>query len=86
MGRGAPGRARLTLGEDTQKSCELDHDYAGSSKPLYVAHYETPDISRLPEGLEKEIQSGRHKSAAVGACSRKESPGFAGFRVVVLLY
>lgn len=80
------GLRLLDLGNDARQSCELDRDYAGTSKPKYIAHYETPDISQLPERVEKEIQSHRYKSAAVGACPSKETSGFTRFRVLVLLY
>ena len=76
----------LNLGNDARKSCELEEDLWGSSKAKYVAHYETPDISQLPEAVEKQIQSHRFKSAAVGACPSKKSSGFTRFRIVLLLY
>jgi Cysteine-rich secretory protein family len=76
----------LNLGTDARKSCKLDRGSWGSSKPKYIAHYETPDLSRLPDTLEKEIQSHRYKSAAVGACQQTEAAGFTRFRIAVLLY
>jgi hypothetical protein len=76
----------IKIGDDARKSCELEKDYTGKSKPRFISHFETPDISRLPEELEKEIQSGRYKSAAIGACPPKQSAGFTTFRIVVLLY
>jgi uncharacterized protein YkwD len=82
----ARGLRLLEIGDDARKSCELDPGYAGSSKPRYIAHYETPNISQLPEGLEKELQSGRYKAAAVGACRQKKSSNFRPFRIVVMLY
>lgn len=71
---------------DARKSCELDDGYTGNTKPLYVAHYETSDISQLPEILEKEIRSHRYESGGVGACAQKNPSGFTRFRIVVLLY
>src|SRR3984893_17283587 len=76
----------LKIGDDARKSCELDREYAKSSKPRYIAHYETPDISQLPEGLEKELRSGRYKAAAVGACPPRKSSRVSPFRIVVMLY
>jgi hypothetical protein len=76
----------LNLGTDARKSCKLDRGSWGSSKPKYIAHYETPDLSQLPDTLEKEIQSHRYKSAAVGACQQTEAAGFTRFRIAVLLY
>jgi hypothetical protein len=69
-----------------EDDAELDRKYSGSSKPLYIAHYETPDVSRLPEGLRKELQSGRYQAAAVGACPLRRSSGSPPFRIVVMLY
>ena len=80
------GLRLLNIGDDARKSCELDREYAGSSKPRYIAHYETPDISQLPEGVKKELQSARYKAAAVGACLPKKSPNSGPFRIVVMLY
>src|SRR6267378_2618437 len=82
----ARGLRLVQIGDDALRSCELDRDYVGSSKPRYVAHYETPNISQLPERLEKELQSGRYKAAAVGACPPRKSSGSAPFRIVVMLY
>lgn len=82
----ARGLRLVSIGIDARKSCELDQGYVGNSKAMYIAHYETPYTSQLPETLEKEIRSHRFKSAAVGACPSKESSGFTRFRIVVLLY
>jgi hypothetical protein len=82
----ARGLHLINIGNDARRSCELDLDYVGNSKAKYIAHYETPNISQLPGNVEKEIQSRRYKSAAVGACPQKGALGFTRFRVVVLLY
>src|SRR5215468_3228030 len=81
----ARGLQLLKMKHDVRKSCELDQESSRSSKPRYIADYETPNISLLPERLEKEIQTHRYKSAAVAACARKEVQ-LAQFRIVVLLY
>ena len=82
----ARGLNLINIGSDARKSCELDRGYVGNSKAKYIAHYETPNISQLPGTLEKEIQSRRFKSAAVGACPQKGALGFMRFRIVVLFY
>src|SRR6516225_4236182 len=79
------GLQLLKMKHDVRKSCEPDQESSRSSKPRYIADYETPDISLLPERLEKEIQTHRYKSAAVAACAQKEAQ-LAQFRIVVLLY
>ena len=82
----AHGLRLLKIGDDARKSCELGREYAGSGKPRYIANYETPNISQLPEGLEKELQSGRYKAAAVVACPQRKSSDSAPFRIVVMLH
>lgn len=78
---------RVVRGDsDALRSCKLDSGYMGTSHPRYIAHYETPSISKMPEELDKELRSHRYKSAAVAACAPKGPPGGAGFRIVVLLY
>jgi len=70
---------------DAQRSCSLDQDYFGTSRPRYVAHYETPNLAKIPEGLDKQLRSHLYKSAAVAACASKEKVGVS-YRIVVLLY
>jgi len=82
----ARGLRLLGVDDDARKSCGLDQDYVGSRKPRYIAHYETPILSPLPDQLEKELRSHRYKLAAVAACARKDATGPARFRIVVLLY
>jgi len=82
----ARGLKLINIGSDARMSCELDRGYVGNSKAMYIAHYETPNISQLPGSLEKEIQSRRYKSAAVGACPQKGASRFTRFRIVVLFY
>jgi uncharacterized protein YkwD len=82
----ARGLRLLKIGDDARKSCEFDREYAGSSKPRYIAYYETANISQLPERLERELRSGHYKTAAVGACPQRKSPGSGLFRIVVMLY
>jgi cysteine-rich secretory family protein len=71
---------------DARRSCESGRDYLGLKKPLYVAHYETANVSELPKDLVKQLETGRYGTAAIAACSRKDAAGLAGYRIVVFLY
>jgi hypothetical protein len=72
--------------EDARKTCALDHGFAGSRRALFMMRYETVDLNRLPDSLEKEIRTGRYHQAAVGACLAASQSGFVAYRIVVLLY
>jgi Cysteine-rich secretory protein family len=71
--------------EEARRTCETDHGMPGSRATM-VVRYEAADLSRLPENLEREIQSGSYHTAAVGACDPVAAKGSMRFRVAVLLY
>jgi len=70
---------------DARKSCDSDRGFA-ANRPALVAHYETTNLNDLPPDLERKIQSGRYRAAAVGACSAEGERGFTHFRITILLY
>jgi hypothetical protein len=43
-------------------------------------------LSRLPDGFEQKLLSGKYHAAAVGACDAGGAGGFTRFRIAVLLY
>jgi hypothetical protein len=72
--------------EDARKLCSDELAPAGH-RPVLILRYETPDISELPEPLERKIHDGKYRDAAVGACQPKESATkIARFRITVLLF
>jgi uncharacterized protein YkwD len=79
---------RLAIGgiDDARKTCVMDHGWSGP-RPGLIARYESGNLSRLPENLEKKISSKHFHSASVGACEPTSgSQGFVRFRVAILLY
>ena len=70
---------------DAAKNCEADKQSIETQKRGYITQYETPDLSRLPKDVEKELQRGHYKSATVTACPQKETTGFTSFRIIILL-
>jgi hypothetical protein len=71
---------------DARRSCVMDNGYAGSHKPSFVLHYATPDLESLPDMLEQRIQTGKYRSALVGACPSDAKLGFSNYRIAVLLF
>jgi uncharacterized protein YkwD len=77
--------------DDARQACMSDSGPAPNSgngtKPATVARWQTADISKLPDVIEKQLQSGSFKTAAVGACPAQTSgQGFTVYRIAVLLY
>ena len=52
---------------------------------MFIVRYEAPDISKLPDLLEKKIQSQAYQRAEVGACRPKRSRA-PFYRIAVLLF
>jgi uncharacterized protein YkwD len=73
--------------DDARKTCSTsDREWFGP-RPSLVLRFEASDLSRLPVPLEQKLQSGKYRSAAVGACQPPSSGnGFTHFRIAVLLY
>jgi hypothetical protein len=72
---------------DARQTCEMEHGSAGGSSPRYVVRWEGTDLTRLPQPLEQQLQTGRFHSGAVGTCgSAHPAQGFTSYRVAVLLY
>jgi uncharacterized protein YkwD len=71
--------------DDARRSCEQNRTSFGT-QPAAIAHFETSDLTRLPNDLGKMIASGRFRHATVGACEVPIVTPFARFRLTVLLY
>lgn len=55
--------------------------------PKLVIQWDDPDISRLPDSVLHQLDNTKYTSAAVGACSARQSnPQFTTYHIVILLY
>jgi uncharacterized protein YkwD len=70
---------------DARRNCEADVGFSGITS-MSLMRFETGDLTALPAGVTKKIESGPFRKAAVGACSASSSSGFAHYRMVILLY
>jgi len=72
--------------DDARKSCDQTPRGFYGAQPVTIAHFETSDLSKLPNDLARMAASGRFRRAAVGACEVPTLTPFARFRLTVLLY
>ena len=80
MGLQVSGENRLA-----RQACSDELTPTGHTAML-VLFYETPDLAKLPEGVEQKIRDGNFRTAAIGACAPKEKGvGIARFRITILL-
>jgi uncharacterized protein YkwD len=71
--------------EEARKACQTDQFAAGTGTKA-IMRFETPDLSKLPEDVQKSMRSKPFRNAAVGACRVSGAAGFARFRIAVLLF
>jgi hypothetical protein len=83
----ANGMHGATVGDDARKTCDMD---SGISAPVtrfaQALRFEVSDLSKLPDDVEKKLRSLSFQKAEVGACRASNSPGFAHYRVAILLF
>lgn len=72
--------------DDARQTCTLSKGYSGARMPNFVTHFTAGDLSRIPESLVAQIQSGRYREASVGACASKGSGAFTTYNIAVMLY
>jgi hypothetical protein len=71
--------------EDARKACET-YQVGSGLGAISLLRYETPDLSKLPEEVEKKLRSKAARNVTVGACPVGGGPGFAHFRIALLLF
>jgi uncharacterized protein YkwD len=70
---------------DARKTCTMSQGQAGT--PKLVIQWDGSDISQLPDAVVQQLDKSRYTSAAVGACSGKQSgQQFTTYHIAVLLY
>jgi uncharacterized protein YkwD len=71
--------------EDARKTCTMAQGQAGT--PKLVMQWDGSDISHLPDAILQQLDKTKYISAAVGACSSKQSSQqFTTYHIAVLLY
>jgi uncharacterized protein YkwD len=57
------------------------------ARPAWMILWQSSDLSHLPDVLEKQLDSGKYRGAAIGSCvAQNDGDAFTTYRVAVLLY
>jgi hypothetical protein len=59
---------------------------ASITRSVQAMRFEASDLSKLPETVEKNLRGQAFQKAEVGACRASNAPGFAHYRVAILLF
>src|ERR1700735_1355886 len=76
---------QASVSDDARASCAGNRKLAPNTAATLV-RYETPNLDKLPDVLDQQLQTHRFRAATVAACSASSAPGFSRFRVAVLLF
>jgi Cysteine-rich secretory protein family len=76
---------QANVSDDARASCDGTRKIAPNGGATLV-RYETPNLSKLPDILDQQLQSHRFRAATVAACYAGAAPGFSRFRFAVLLF
>jgi hypothetical protein len=83
----ARGMHKVGVSDDARKTCEMEN---GISMPVArsaeAIRFEVSDLSKLPDAVEKKLRGLAFQTAAVGACKTGSAPGFAHYRIAILLF
>jgi hypothetical protein len=71
--------------DDARASCDGNRQFAPNTAATLV-RYETPNLDKLPDMLDHQLQSHRFRAATVAACAANAPPGFSRFRMAVVLF
>jgi uncharacterized protein YkwD len=83
----AMGMHGVTAGDDARKTCDMESEiYSPTTRPVRAMRFEVSDLSKLPESVEKNLCALSFQKAEVGACRASNAPGFAHYRVAILLF
>jgi hypothetical protein len=83
----AAGMRHVTVSDDARKTCDLESGISASGNhSVQAMRFEVSDLSKLPEGIEKNMRGLSAQKAEVGACRLNDAPGFARYRVGILLF
>jgi uncharacterized protein YkwD len=81
----ASGLVSVGQTDNARKECANQGVPVGN-RTMSIVRFEAPDISRLPESLERKIHNQEFHRAEVGACAPMQERNFPVYRIAVVLY
>jgi hypothetical protein len=83
----ARGMRGVIASDEARQTCDSDSGIAAPvTRSMEAIRFEVSDLSKLPEQVEKKLRGLSFQKAAVGACRISNAPGFAHYRIAILLF
>jgi hypothetical protein len=81
------GMHKVAASDDARKTCEMQSGISAPAvRSVEAIRFEVSDLSKLPEEVERKLRGLAFQTAAVGACKTSSAPGFARYRIAILLF
>jgi hypothetical protein len=83
----ARGLRGVAASEEARKTCEMESGIAVPvTRSVEAVRFEVSDLGKLPEEVERKLRGLSFQKVSVGACRTSNAPGFAHYRIVILLF
>jgi len=82
---GGAGVQRRNATEDARKTCQLRKTIA-SPMAKSMLWFETPDLDKLPEAVDRKIREKQFSKVTVGACASGNTVGFTQYQFAILFF
>jgi Cysteine-rich secretory protein family len=83
----ARGMHKVAASDDARKTCAMENGISvGEVRSVQAIRFEASNLSKLPDEVEKKLRGLAFQTAAVGACKTSSAPGFARYRIAILLF
>jgi hypothetical protein len=70
-----------------RKTCEMENGIAALvTRSVEALRFEVADLSKLPDEVEKRLRAVSPQKTEVGACRTSNGPGFAHYRIAILIF
>jgi uncharacterized protein YkwD len=83
----AEGVRAVLVTDEARKTCEMKKGIAVPvTRSVEALRFEVADLSKLPDEVDRKLRALSPQKAEVGACRTSSSPGFAHYRIAILIF
>jgi uncharacterized protein YkwD len=83
----AQGVRGVVATDEARKTCEMDKGISVPvTRSVEALRFEAADLNKLPYEVEKRLRAASPQKTEVGACRTSSAPGFAHYRIAILIF
>jgi uncharacterized protein YkwD len=83
----AQGVRGVVASDEARKTCAMDKGISvPATRSVEALRFEAADLNKLPDQVEKRLRALSPQKTEVGACRTSSAPGFAHYRIAILIF